>query len=689
LRFVKRFILILCLSGIQMLSAQQTEKVDFKTLTSVISLDTLARQVQGNVLFTFHVNEGIDSVYIDAKKMTFNKVKLNGRLARSQTDGNKLWIYDSFKANKDYQLSFEYTVTPDKALYFVGWGNAGSNQIWTQGQGKETSNWLPSFDDVNEKITVDLTIQFNKKYQVIANGLLTGEEVIGDLKNWHYVMKKPMSSYLVAMAIGEYQSKTEVSESGIPIQYYFEPADVDKSGPTYRYSKRLFDFLEKEIGVPYPWQNYKMVPVRDFLYAGMENTTLTIFSDQFVVDSTSFDERNFVNVNAHELAHQWFGDMVTAKSGTHHWLQEGFATFYALLAEKEVFGDDYFYWKLYGSYTKLSVLSLQNQGESLLNPKASSLTYYEKGAWVLLMLQKRVGGEAFKKAIRNYLGKHAFGNVETGDFIKEVEVVSGENLNEFVQTWLEDTYFPKEEAIRLFDGTFIDVYSKVDCANGFQSCEKLLDGTVYYPVKQKIIEQISSKLNAQSIGLLDKAFGLPDAKVKQSLSENLDSIPPALLKKYENLLDVPNFQTVETALYRLWKNIPEKQSYYLDKTRAIMGFNDLNVRILWLSLSIITPGYRPGEKGVFYEELVGYTEENQPYQIREKAFQYLYDIQLINRQMLDNLVHASVHPVWQFSKSSKAILKELMKESTYKEHIDQNILQFSPAEQRVIKSLVN
>lgn len=686
---MKRFILIACLSGIQLLSAQQTEKVDFKTLTATVLIDTLTRQVQGNIQFIFQINENLDSVYIDAKKMTFNKVKLNDQLVRSQTDGEKLWIYDNFKVNENYRLSFDYTATPEKTLYFVGWDNAGSNQIWTQGQGKETSYWLPSFDDVNEKILLDLTIQFNQKYQVIANGLLTEEKVAGNLKSWHYTMKNPMSSYLIAIAIGEYQSKIEVSESGIPIQYYFEHQDADKVEPTYRYSKRIFDFLEKEIGIPYPWQDYKMVPVRDFLYAGMENTTLTVFSDQFVVDSTSFDERNFVSVNAHELAHQWFGDLVTAKSSTHHWLQEGFATFYALLAEKEVFGDDYFYWKLYDSYTKLSVLSLQNQGESLLNPKASSLTYYEKGAWALLMLQNRVGAEAFKKAIQNYLGKHAFGNVDTDDFIKEVEQASGKDLKEFMQTWLLDTYFPKEEAIQYFAGTFIEVYSKIDCTNSFQSCEKLMFESNYYPVKQKIIEQISDKLNTESIDLINKAFLLPDAKVRQSLAENLDSIPPALLKNYENLLDEPNFQTVETALYRLWKNMPDKQSYYLDKTQTIIGFNDFNVRILWLSLSIITPGYKPDEKGVFYEELVNYTNENQPYQTRESAFQYLYDIQLVNRQMLDNLVHASVHPVWQFSKSSKAILKELMKESTYKAHIDQKISEFSPAEQRVIKSLEN
>jgi aminopeptidase N len=685
---VKKFILILCLPCIQLLSAQQIEKVDFKTLTAAISLDTLNRQVKGNVSFAFQIKQNTDSIFVDAKKMAFNKVKLNGKLARNQSDGNKLWIYDNFKADENYQLTFEYSATPDKTLYFVGWDNAGSNQIWTQGQGKETSYWLPSFDDVNEKMTVDLTIKFNKKYQVIANGVLAGEEVNGNLKSWHFAMKKPMSSYLIAVVIGDFQSKTEVSESGIPVQYYFEPKGADKVEPTYRYSKQIFDFLEKEIGVPYPWQDYKMIPVRDFLYAGMENTTLTIFSGQFVIDSTSFDERNFVNVNAHELAHQWFGDLITAKSSTHHWLQEGFATFYALLAEKELFGDDYFYWKLYDSYTKLSVLSLQNQGESLLNPKASSLTYYEKGAWALLMLKKRVGEKAFKKAVQNYVDKYAFDNVETNDFIKEVESVSGKDLKEFTQAWLEDTYFPKEEANQLFEGTFIDAYTMIDCANSFPSCEKLLGEPVYYPIKQKIIEQISKKMDSQSIDLLSKAFKLFEAKVNQSLAENLDSIPPALLANYENLLNDYNFETVETALYRLWKNIPEKRTDYLDKTERIFGFNDLNVRILWLSLAIITPEYKPDEKGVFYEELVNYTNENQPYQIRERAFQYLNDIQLVNRQMLDNLVHASVHPVWQFSKSSKAILKELMKESTYKQYIEQNILQFSPAEQKLIKSLI-
>ena len=137
-------------------------------------------------------------------------------------------------------------------------------------------------------------------------------------------MQQPMSSYLVALAIGKYHKRAETSKSGIPLELYYYPEDSLKFEPTYRYTKQIFGFLETEIGVPYPWQNYKQVPVKDFLYAGMENTGTTIFADSFVIDSIAFIDKNYVNVNAHELAHQWFGNLVTETSGTHHWLQEGF-----------------------------------------------------------------------------------------------------------------------------------------------------------------------------------------------------------------------------------------------------------------------------------------------------------------------------------------------------------------------------
>eukprot|EP01038_Epipyxis_sp_PR26KG_P020341 gene20341-28805_t len=240
---------------------------------------------------------------------------------------------------------------PKQTLYFIGVGKG--QQIWTQGQGKYTSNWLPSFDDVNEKVIFKISINYDKNFKVISNGEYKGRDSkcngIPNYNNstWNFEMKKPMSSYLMMLAIGDFDHQTQTSASGIPLEMYYQPKDAAKFDYTYKDSKTIFDFLEKEIGVKYPWKIYRQIPVEDFLYAGMENTSSTLFAQDFVVDESGFNDRNYINVNAHELAHQWFGDMVTAKSGKHHWLQEGFATYYALLAERKIFGDDYFYYALY------------------------------------------------------------------------------------------------------------------------------------------------------------------------------------------------------------------------------------------------------------------------------------------------------------------------------------------------------
>ena len=152
-----------------------------------------------------------------------------------------------------------------------------------------------------------------------------------------------------------------------------------------------------------------------------------------MVDSIGFEDRNYTNVNAHELAHQWFGDLITAESGKHHWLQEGFATYYALLAEREIYGEDYFYSKLYESAQQLKFAS-RTDTIPVLNAKASSLTFYQKGAWALFVLHEAIGDKAFKKAVKRYLKKHAFQTVNTQDFFDEIKKVSDFDLDKFQKT---------------------------------------------------------------------------------------------------------------------------------------------------------------------------------------------------------------------------------------------------------------
>src|SRR5690606_2329987 len=308
--------------------------------------------------------------------------------------------YQDYKEGKN-TLQISYETVPKQALYFVGTG--GEMQGWTQGQGKYTSHWLPSFDDYNEKVIFNTTITFDSEYQVVANGLLAGKKTIGKQTQWTYKMTQPMSSYLAMIAIGKFTIKTEKSNSGITLENYLRTQDASKYASTYVYNKRIFDFLESEIGVDYPWGIYRNIPINDFMYGGMENTTSTIYTQDYVVDKIGLNDRSFLNVNAHEMTHQWFGDLITAEKDEDHWLQEGFATYYALLAEKEIFGDNHYFWKLYQLAEELQIDSQNNSNTIILSEGATTPTYYKKGAWALFALNTQIGRDNFRKAVQNYL----------------------------------------------------------------------------------------------------------------------------------------------------------------------------------------------------------------------------------------------------------------------------------------------
>lgn len=415
----------------------------------------------------------------------------------------------------------------------------------------------------------------------------------------------------------------------------------------------MFDFLEEEIGYPYPWQNYKQVPVHDFLYAGMENTSLTIFSDAFMVDAIGFNDKNYVNVNAHELAHQWFGNLVTATSGQHHWLQEGFATYYALLAEREIFGDNYYYFKLLESAIDLGKQDVSGSGTALLNPKSSSLTFYQRGAWVLHALRTKVGDKVYKQAIKNYLNSYNYTNVETADFIKEVERLYGRSLSGFVNLWIEQKTFPVDHAFDILkkQSMYINEFLMVDCQAKSSKCAEYLK---YY-----VSEEAKAKIISQAPELVTKETFNNGLKVRQAIAKNLRQIPKGLKAEYETLLDDKSYVTVENALYNLWTSFPEDRSKYLFKTRDVVGFSDKNVRLLWIVLNLNTPFYEADNKLGLYNELLGYTGEENSADLRINAFQYLKMIQACNAQCKSNLEQAKSHHNWRLVKFAKDVLEQL------------------------------
>lgn len=668
--------------------SQQISKVDFIKCNAFVTPNFDLKSVDGTVSYEFKVLSQIDSIRIDAKNMDFKDVLINGKPVNYKNNKKELILFEGFKKGKN-KVSFIYKSKPKQTVYYTGIGDG--QQIWTQGQGKYTSHWLPSFDDVNEKIIFNISINYDKKFIAISNGLRAGVDTkyngIPNHNNrtWNFEMKKPMSSYLLMLAIGKFEHQTETSKSGIPLENYYKPIDADKYQYTYKASKTIFDFLEKEIGMKYPWQIYRQIPVEDFLYAGMENTSSTIFAQEFVVDESGFNDRNYINVNAHELAHQWFGDVVTAKSGKHHWLQEGFATYYALLAEREVFGDDYFYNSLYRNS-----LLLRKEAKTdtipILNEKASSYSFYQKGAWALHVIREAIGEKKFQKAVKNYLKKHKFKNVETADFLNEIAKVSDFDVVKFQKEWLEDYHFQTEKVNELLKKSeFIRTLFEIQAQKNkpYQEKEAYFTGIMksdgFYTLKKEIINQIVNVPFEQKEALIRLAMQTNDIEVRQSVSETITKIPFQFKSDYESLLHDKSYDTKQIAFMRLWKNFPDEQLKYLDIAMDWVGKNDKELRILYITAYLNYADQHQENQDIsqnglkYLRELIEYTSPKYDSSIRQNALENFLLMYPKNVEVLKNLVNGTTHHKWQFVKYCRDEIRSLLKKENVKE-IFQNIL---------------
>ncbi len=688
---MKRYLQIVIFCCWMVSTAQHQDKVDFTHAEVNIHPIASEKSIIGKVKYSFTALEQLDSVFLDAKNMQFSSVLLNGKKKKYVNDGKTITIHSKLKKGKSYRLVLEYTAKPKQTLYFIDSDEKSECQIWTQGQGKYTSHWLPSFDDMEEKMEFDLTISANKQFKVIANGkLVTTKKSTKETVDWVYDMKEPMSSYLLAFVIGDYEKEVLVSKSGVTIENYYYPKDSLHVEPTYRYTKRIFDFLEREIGVPYPWQNYKQIPVKDFLYAGMENTGTTIFSDGYIIDSTAFVDKNYVNVNAHELAHQWFGNLVTEKDSGHHWLHEGFATYYAYHAEKEIFGDDHYYWKLYRSLIELQSMVDKGEGQSLTDPKASSLTFYEKGAWALHILREQIGEEAFKGGVKNYLKKYAFKNVTISNFLSEMELASGTDLSVYKKEWLVDVKIPFEAAkkyLRAKSTSLNSLFSMEETLGEKENNDFDFEGywqqTSSVHLKQHIISKYQKKL---SDTVITGAFASDSIPVRQMLAIMMDSIQPNLKTQYESLLEDKSYVTIEVVLFKLWMAFPEEKAKYLEKTRGVHGLPNKNVRLLWLTLAIVTNDYEGRKTNDHYTELSSYTAPKYGWETRMGAFQYLNEAIGLNNKSLKDLIGASVHHSWQFKKFARNLLVELLKDNDYRTRLKSLVKELKGKELNYLKA---
>jgi len=234
------------------------------------------------------------------------------------------------------------------------------------------------------------------------------------------------------------------------LRFYTLPSDAKQAALTFAPTKPAMEFFEKEIGVPYPWAQYGQVVVRDFSVGGMENTTLTSLTDRTLHTADTENIHTSEGLVSHELAHQWFGDYVTCKDWSHIWLNEGFATYYANLFAGHQHGRDDL---LYGLYRDArNVIDRTNTASRAIvfrryqDPwEQFDFRAYPKGGWVVHMLRSQLGDVLFRRCIKTYLERHAFGTVVTEDLNAIIEELSGRSFDRFFDQWVYHAGQPELE----------------------------------------------------------------------------------------------------------------------------------------------------------------------------------------------------------------------------------------------------
>ena len=412
-----------------------------------------------------------DTLVLDAKGFDIHGVSLvkeNGTAPLKYAyDGKNLKIAldKTYTRNEKYTVEIDYTakpnelkaggseaITADKGLYFInplGDDPAKPQQIWTQGETEASSAWFPTIDTPNERMTQDVYITVDPKFTTLSNGAFIYSRLNSDgTKTELWKMELPHAPYLAMMAIGEF-AVVKDKWRNLDVNYYVEPAYKGTAKKIFGNTPEMLEFFSKKLGVVYPWPSkYSQVVVRDFVSGAMENTTASTFMEDLQLTDRELLDKDWDNIIAHELFHQWFGDYVTTESWANLPLNESFANYSEYLWAEYKYGPDQ------AAYQQLDELNQYlDEAESKRVPLIRyhygdkedmfDSHSYAKGGRILHMLRKYVGDEAFFASLNRYLTKNKLSDVEVAELRMAFEETTREDLMWYFNQWFMQPGHPE------------------------------------------------------------------------------------------------------------------------------------------------------------------------------------------------------------------------------------------------------
>lgn len=350
-------------------------------------------------------------------------------------------------------LVVDYRGIPAAGLR-IGPNKYGERTFFSDNWPNRARNWLPTIDHVAEKAEAEFVVTAPAHYQVVSNGLLVEETDLGEQRRrTHWRQSVPISPWLFVLGVARFAVQHEADFRGRPIQTWVYARDRDAgfhdfAEPTWA----ALAYYEDKVG---PFAYDKLANIASpATGGGMEAATAVMYSERLVDGTRSVRLQHVV---VHEIAHQWFGNAVTESDWDDVWLSEGFATYFTLLFREHAYGRDDFVAGLKQAADRVWPWYDQNPDYRIVHDdlddmaRVTSVATYQKGGWVLHMLRKRVGDDAFWAGIRTYYARHMNGTASTDDFQRAMEEASGVALGDFLDQWLRQGGNPAFEGTWVYD----------------------------------------------------------------------------------------------------------------------------------------------------------------------------------------------------------------------------------------------
>ena len=482
-----------------------------------LRFDVEQKKVLGDVTHTLSIlRDGTSTVALDSVGLTIQNVTVNQVPVKFEVTPTKLLVplpTPSHPGAK-FEIEIRYEGKPTKGLYFILPDKdypTRPKEIWTQGESEDTRYYLPTYDYPNDRLTTETILTVPSSWVTVSNGKLVNVADAGSaMKTWTWRESVPSSTYLISVVAGEFD---EVKDSfrGLPLTYYAPKGRGDRLVANYGRTPAMIGLFTKKIGVDYPWEKYAQVMVDDFVAGGMENSSATTNTANSLRNPKLIPEfpAGEDDLISHELAHQWFGDLVTCKDWGNIWLNEGFASFFELVWREAYYpkdDTDYHRWMMTRDWFWKSdlfakpIVRFDFDDSSEFDSNA-----YDKSALVLYMLRHQIGEEAFWRGTKRYLEVNRGGNVVTADFIRAIEEANHINVDRFFNEWIYGAGAPKFDLSYTYDDAKHQVLLKV---KQMQKVEGHV-GIFYAPVDVEITTPSGPKLYPITVSKDAETFSFP------------------------------------------------------------------------------------------------------------------------------------------------------------------------------------